>query len=371
MKHQPIPELQRIPLEEVCLTILAANLATNCMDFLLQAPQPPSNESVTGALKVLEEVNAIEPVRRQSSDARIEIITPLGQHLAKLPVHIRLGKMLIFGSLFKVLDTTLTIAASLSSKSPFSTNIHNSSQAAAAHKAFVHPTSDFLTVCNVWDAYSAACSVSFSNGRRFCEKNFLNRTAFIEISDARKQFVQLLEQIGFINSSDLKSAKDISSSCYNINGSNENVVGAVICAGLYPNCAHVLTQYGDDLPSLWQRQEQLWFHRTSVHHNKKKVDSEWVIYHEKFATHKAFVSTTCLIKPFSILLFGKSIEVQHLERKVLVDGWIELGIPAQTGVMFQVLREAMSKVLNNRISSVGEREDDTLIDGIIKLLILE
>jgi len=84
-----------------------------------------------------------------------------------------------------------------------------------------------------------------------------------------------------------------------------------------------------------------------------------------------YVSTTSPIKPFSLLLFGKSIQVQHLDRKVVVDGWIELKIPAQTGVIFRELRKEMSKVLESYISNVKEREDNIFIAGIIKLLKLE
>jgi len=368
MKKQSTPELQRIPLEEVCLKILAANLATNCMDFLMNAPQPPSNENVTRALKVLEEVDAIEPVKSQIYERRAEVITPLGKHLAKLPVEIRLGKMLIFGVLFKVLDKTLTIAASLSSKSPFSTNIDEPQRAEAAHRAFIHPTSDFLTICNVWEAYTTA-NTSAVDAKRFCQRNYLNKSAFIEISDTRKQFIILLSQIGFIDAALTESG--VLGSPYNINGSNENVLGAVLCAGLYPNCAHVLTKQGESLPSIWQEQKQLWFHKSSALHNKKKIEFEWVIYHEKFATHKVYVSTTSPIKPFSLLLFGKSIQVKHLDRKVVVDGWIELKIPAQTGVIFRELRKEMSKVLESYISNVKEREDNIFIAGIIKLLKLE
>ncbi len=372
MKKQSIPELQRIPLEEVCLTILGANLASNCMDFLMQAPEPPSNEAVSNALTVLEEVDAIEPLTSSQDGTRLEIITPLGQHLAKLPVHIRLGKMLIFGALFKVLDKTLTIAASLSSKSPFVANIDNSHQAAAAHKAFAHPSSDFMKVCNVWDAYRAACEISSSNGRRFCEKNYLSRAAFLEIEDTRKQFIQLLTQIGFIDPSYLKTAKTISTSHYNKYASNENILSAVICAGLYPNCAHVLSKSMDEVPTIWQKKDQLWFHKSSINHNKKKIDSDWIIYHEKFATHKVFVSTTGLVKPFSLLLFGKNIDIKFFERKVVVDDWIELKLPAQTGVMFRELREEMYKVLGSRIICLDDNQKgEALIEKVTKLLKLE
>lgn len=399
MKKQSIPELQKMPLEEVCLSILAGNLATECMSFLMQAPQPPSNDAISLALKVLEEVNAIEPIsisshpNHTSTGRREEIITPLGKHLAKLPVPIRLGKMLIFGVLFKVLDKTLTIAASLSSKSPFSFNFADSQEASTAHKAFAQSSSsDFATICNVWEAYCTACTVSASNGKKFCDQHYLNRTAFLEIKDTRNQFIHLLIQIGFIDSKNLllntrtgtctrrDTDVDVASSCYNFNGNNENVLNAVICAGLYPNCAQILTnkKYNEDEISVYQRNEQLWFHKSSIFHNnkQKKLESEWIIFHDKFLTHRAYISTITIIRPFSLLFFGTNMEIQHILKKVVVDGWIELSIPAQTAVIFRELRKGMERELNQRISLLISNNGDcnyggnsnTVIDGIAALL---
>lgn len=46
-------------------------------------------------------------------------LTPLGVHLARLPVEPHIGKMILFGALFCCLDPVLTIAASLSFRDPF------------------------------------------------------------------------------------------------------------------------------------------------------------------------------------------------------------------------------------------------------------
>ena len=85
MKAVSEPELSRIPLEEVCLTVLAGGLAENCSDFLSQTPQPPLDDSVKAALKVLQDIGAVVSVN--SSDVPnstwTERLTALGQHLAK------------------------------------------------------------------------------------------------------------------------------------------------------------------------------------------------------------------------------------------------------------------------------------------------
>ncbi len=48
-----------------------------------------------------------------------EDLTPLGYHLAKMPVDPQTGKMLLLGAMFSCLDPILTVAASLSFKDAF------------------------------------------------------------------------------------------------------------------------------------------------------------------------------------------------------------------------------------------------------------
>lgn len=371
MKKQSAPELQRIPLEEVCLSILAGNLSDNCMDFLLQAPQPPTNEAVQSALQVLEEVGAIEPFATKKNAKRQEKLTALGRHLAKLPVHVRLGKMLLYGSIFGVLDSILTIVSFLSSKSPFVTNIDNSSHIAAAHKAFEHYSSDFLTPCKVWEAYNKALEVSQSNARKFCVKNFLNRSALIEVGECRKQFFQLLLSLGFIDPK-VKSLADLSSmtSSCNRNKLREEIVDAAITSGLYPNIAHVSKDSSGEI-TLYSMADKVHFHKSSTNH-KKKLSAEWIVYQEKFATTRTFVNTSATIHPFSLLIFGQNLHVKHTEQKVVIDDWIEVGIQSQNAVMIREMKYSLQKELEQLIAGEVKHNDDStkIINGICRLLSL-
>ena len=86
MKSVNEPEIRRIPLEEVCLTVLAAGFAESCSDFLSQTPQPPSDDSVRAALTILQGIGAV--VSRNFTDgtresSATESLTGLGRHLAK------------------------------------------------------------------------------------------------------------------------------------------------------------------------------------------------------------------------------------------------------------------------------------------------
>mgnify|MGYP002836845073 CR=1 FL=1 len=80
-----------------------------------QAPCPPSFDgypanseserlllaAVERALAVLREVTAVDDQ---------EELTPLGFHLAQLPVDVRIGKMILYGAIFRCLDPVLTVA---------------------------------------------------------------------------------------------------------------------------------------------------------------------------------------------------------------------------------------------------------------------
>lgn len=48
-----------------------------------------------------------------------EELTPLGRRLSQLPLDVYLGKLLLLSSMFGCVDVAVTIAAIISSKSPF------------------------------------------------------------------------------------------------------------------------------------------------------------------------------------------------------------------------------------------------------------
>jgi HrpA-like RNA helicase len=82
-----------------------------------------------------------------------EEITSMGRLLSKLPTDVHLGKFLLFASIFKCLDPALTIAAALTSKSPFVTPFGHESAAASAKSSFrsgiyTHYLLDFPYFCD-------------------------------------------------------------------------------------------------------------------------------------------------------------------------------------------------------------------------------
>ncbi|KAF2575124.1 hypothetical protein F2Q70_00001835 [Brassica cretica] len=82
----------------------------NFVDRLLESDNLSLSASSSGISDAVPLVGAVE------GD---EELTPLGHHLAKLPVDVLIGKMLLYGGIFGCLSPILSIAAFLSYKSPF------------------------------------------------------------------------------------------------------------------------------------------------------------------------------------------------------------------------------------------------------------
>lgn len=403
MKATSEPELLRVPLEEVCLSILASGFTTNSMDFLSQAPQPPPQQSVYAAVAMLEDVGAIEVEEGSAlSKQRVERLTPLGRHLAKLPVDVKIGKTLIFGALFQCLDKILTIAACLSCQSPFSTYIMDADLAKAKRLAFSDPDSDFLTLCNVWESYWAVAKESTSAGRKYCLGNFLNFIAMREIGDARRQYLDLLCSIGIVdrdklvandhggsknnqNSKTTQMYSDtiaLQESYYNQNGIHSmDLIHSVIAAGLYPNVARLEQPVSKPTYTLYHRQERLHFHKSSVNSRKKCFPTNtvaWIVFYEKFGTpQRVSISTTSFVDPIALLLLGGSnFEVQHLDRRVTLDGWIDVQMSPQVGVTIREVRKQIQSLLLEQMNGVetavqGEANSmktEDLIQGLVKIL---
>ena len=69
-------------------------------DFLSKALDPPQLQVISNAMNVLRKIGACEPDEPK--------LTPLGQHLAALPVNVKIGKMLIFGAIFGCLEPVVS-----------------------------------------------------------------------------------------------------------------------------------------------------------------------------------------------------------------------------------------------------------------------
>lgn len=109
MASTTIPEILRMPLEQICLQIKAIGI-TDTQIFLKKALSPPKEETVNIAIDTLRAVKAVDATGN---------LTPLGIHISKIPADLRISKMVIFGCIFKCLDPILAISGYMADRSPF------------------------------------------------------------------------------------------------------------------------------------------------------------------------------------------------------------------------------------------------------------
>jgi len=151
---------------------------------------------------VLAGVNPFDKLRTSAPGDKSEAgrtngwrLTPLGRELARLPVDPTVGRMILEAGVEKCLREVLIIAAGLSVQDPRERPLDRQEQADAAHRRFVHPDSDFLTLLNIWEAFHDEFEeMTQTRMRRFCHEHFLSYTRMREWRDIHDQLVEVLEE---------------------------------------------------------------------------------------------------------------------------------------------------------------------------------
>lgn len=126
MPAEQTPEILRLSLQDIILRVKICKLGA-IEQALSEALDPPSEKNIRRAMDALVDVKAL---------TFNEELTPLGRQLVKLPLDVFLGKLIIIGTVFCCVDVCITIAAVLSSKSPFVAPFGSRAQADSARLAF-------------------------------------------------------------------------------------------------------------------------------------------------------------------------------------------------------------------------------------------
>lgn len=105
--------------------------------------EPPAKENVDAAVLRLQHVGAFDKEKN---------LTPLGHHLATLPVDVRIGKLILYGAIFRCADAALTMAACLNYKSPFVSPFGKRDIADEKKRKFAVGNSDQLTILTAYRA---------------------------------------------------------------------------------------------------------------------------------------------------------------------------------------------------------------------------
>ncbi|XP_051911127.1 putative ATP-dependent RNA helicase DHX57 isoform X2 [Hippocampus zosterae] len=375
LADQQLPEIQRVPLEKLCLRIKTLDVfAEQTLESVFRRViEPPAVGSLDAAKRCLQDLGALTAEEK---------LTPVGYHLASLPVDVRVGKLMLFGAIFRCLDPALTIAASLAFKSPFVTPWDKRVEANDKKLDFAVANSDHLALLQAYKGWCNAKKAAHPSGPRYCQENFLSAQVLQEIASFKRQFAELLSDIGFIkeglrsrmierlgsNGSD--GVLEATGHEANLNAENIHLVSALLCAALYPNVVQVQEPQGvykmsvkgamKMLPKanelrFWTKSDGcVYVHPSSVNYGVRKYPSPYLVYLEKVKTSQVFIRHCSMVSVYALVLFGGGeVNVDMLRGQCVIsldDGWIRFAVDShQVAELVKELRWELDRLLEDKI----------------------
>lgn len=187
------PEILRTSLASVILQMLSLGFGDiTAFPFLT----PPDSRGVKAAFDLLTELGAVEPSRRDDSPH----LTRVGREISRMPIDPRFARMLIeagrpsTGSGTQVVHDVLPIVSGLTIQDVRERPEERREEADRLHARFVDPTSDFLTLLNLWNHLrEQQRELGSSAFRRLCRSEHLNYVRVREWFDVHRQLSTLVK----------------------------------------------------------------------------------------------------------------------------------------------------------------------------------
>jgi ATP-dependent helicase HrpA len=199
------PEILRTNLAAVILQMASLGLGP-VEDFPFLTP--PDGRGIRDGLDLLRELGALEPddatdrgerapVRGERAGTRGPRLTRIGRQLARLPIEPRFARMVLESKTQAVSREVIAIVAGLTVQDPRERPLDRREQADASHARFTDPTSDFLSLLNLWNHLEEQQrELSGSAFRRLCKAEYLNYLRVREWQDLVRQLVRLAKPLG-------------------------------------------------------------------------------------------------------------------------------------------------------------------------------
>ncbi|HVF34768.1 MAG TPA: ATP-dependent RNA helicase HrpA [Candidatus Saccharimonadia bacterium] len=182
------PELLRSSLANVILRLLSLKLgAIEHFPFL----DPPVDRAIADGYQQLLELDAITRDKQQLTDT--------GRTLARLPIDVKLARMLVESRKLGCLREMTVLAAFLSIQDPRERPADAREVADAAHATFGDPRSDFIVILKLWDAYRVEHEErTQSKLREWCAAHFLSFLRMREWRELHRQLLLVLAELGWL-----------------------------------------------------------------------------------------------------------------------------------------------------------------------------
>ena len=229
MAARPQPEIRRVPLEQLCLSVRATGSDRDVAQFLRQTLTPPEDQAIEVAMMLLHRIGALDDNH----------LTGLGRYLAIIPADLRCAKLLIYGSIFSCMDACLTIAAILTCRSPFTSPRDKREEAKEARSSFSHGHGDLLLDMAAYNSWWEESTVlRYRDLQRWCAEKFLSPQTLRDISSTKSQLISSLKDANIIPL-DYRTETSASYQTLNVRSQDTVLLRALIAGALNPQIARI------------------------------------------------------------------------------------------------------------------------------------
>ena len=190
------PEILRTSLGAVVLHMLSVGVARTAEDVTnFGFIDPPDMKAVSDGFNELTELKAIGRKRGEVT------LTHVGRQLARIPIDVRLGRMVIEAEKSSTPDTlaaVLVIVAFLSLQDPRERPDEARDEADRIHNRYADPSSDYLTALNIWDRIFQADGEPSNNAlRRICKSEYFSWLRVRQWKDLVNQLTEMCRELKF------------------------------------------------------------------------------------------------------------------------------------------------------------------------------
>ena len=190
------PEILRTSLGAVVLHMLSVGVARTAEDVTnFGFIDPPDMKAVSDGFNELTELKAIGRKRGEAT------LTHVGRQLARIPIDVRLGRMVIEAAKSSTPDTlaaVLVIVAFLSLQDPRERPDEARDEADRIHNRYADPSSDYLTALNIWDRIFQADGEPSNNAlRRICKSEYFSWLRVRQWKDLVNQLTEMCRELKF------------------------------------------------------------------------------------------------------------------------------------------------------------------------------
>ncbi|XP_010764518.1 putative ATP-dependent RNA helicase DHX30 [Notothenia coriiceps] len=371
----PVPEILRTPLENLVLQAKIHSPDCKAVDFLSQVLDSPEQSAVRDAVRNLQDIGVLD---------KNETLTPLGERVSCMSCDPRLGKVLVLSAMFRCVLPMLSVAACLT-RDPFYNSMQNRGLIFKVKENLSNSSfSDYLVLIRAVLGWRRVQHEGDREDRDdYLDRHVLSKFSLRFINGLIMQFGENLHEAQLVT-----RAQDCqrNTSLYNQHSHQDELLKAVLLAGLYPNLIQVkkgvVDKGGRFRPNNIAYRTQsgpVHLHRSSVNRGKDKLPSRWLTFFSAMQSNgTVFIRDSSTVHPLALLLLtdcditetvnGDRVEVSFPGRSL-----VRCELPVDTWELLWQLRTSIQSMMYRNLSNpsnaiINSSQDGKLISLLVQLL---